>query len=178
MAITINDWMVYIPVVIVIIIAIMGYLVSKSAVGKDGWYDQIKKSQLNPKGWVFGFIWFILYIFIAIVWARANYYLQPGGPGISSRTPEQVQNIYVAVNVLFVINIIANLAWSFLFFGDGNFIYSFIAILIMIVTVIFLIYYLRYDWLSILLLTCYLIWLFFALYLNFYVLRHNKVIHT
>lgn len=178
MAISINDWMVYTPIIIVIIIAIMGYLVTRSATAINGWYSMIEKAKLNPPNWVFGFVWFILYVFIAIVWARANYYLQPGGPGIKGKSEEEIAKIYIYTNVFFVINIILNLAWSFLFFGDGNFIYAFIVIIFMILSVIFLIYYLSYDWINIVLLTCYLIWLIFALYLNFYVLRHNQVVYT
>lgn len=176
MAITINDWMVYMPIVLIIIVAIMSYLVTRTAVSSEGWYQYIKKAPLSPPNWIFGFVWILLYIFIAIVWARANYYFQPGAKHPPGYTSEQANKVYNYINVLFVINIVLNLAWSFLFFGDGNFVAAFIIILLMIFSLILIIYYVRYDWISLSLMVIYLAWLIFALYLNWYALRHNLLV--
>jgi translocator protein len=157
-----SNWTVYVPILIVVIIAVFGYIATRRATAPDGWYQQINKPPLNPPNWVFGVAWAILYVLIAVTWARANYMIADVGT-------------YDAVNWLFVINMMLNLAWSFFFFGDGNVIAGIVIIILMIGTVVALLWFLRDDVWSIVFMTIYLAWLVFALYLNIAVLMRNNI---
>lgn len=65
------------------------------------WYEALQKPPLNPPGWVFGLVWSILYLAIAVsgwlVWRARSGWSAPLS--------------------LWAVQLGLNAAWSFLFFG-------------------------------------------------------------
>ena len=77
----------------VILAAFIGSMASATA-GTDAWYLTLNKSQLNPPSYIFGLVWPILYILMMI-----SAFLT-----------------YRKVFSVFLIQLIFNAAWSWLFF--------------------------------------------------------------
>ena len=130
---------------------IIGGLASSNA-ADDIWYQGLIKSQLNPPGYIFGIVWPILYILMSIS---------------AFRTFNQTKN-------LFLIQLLFNAIWSWLFFA---FQMPFIALMN-----IWLLIYLNIklnlkmfyqDRLSGILFIPYVLWLFFASYLNLFIVFNN-----
>ena len=135
----------------VIIALIIGGLASSNA-ADDVWYQALIKSPLNPPGYVFGIVWPILYLLMSIS---------------AFRTFNETKN-------LFLIQLLFNALWSWLFFA---FQMPFVALLN-----IWLLIYLNIkinlkmfyqDKLSGLLFIPYVLWLFFASYLNLFIVLNN-----
>ena len=134
----------YILPLLVILTSIIGSL-ANLYINSDGWYEELIKSPLNPPSYVFGIVWPILYVIMAFV---------------SFRVADKIA-------LIFIIQLIFNAAWSWLFFY-----FHFpevalidIAILIYLNQRILLIINKESRILSYLYLP-YLIWLFFAAFLN------------
>ena len=65
------------------------------------WFTQIQKPSFNPPSWVFAPVWICLYIMIGIA----------GGILWTMRVE------YPAVFYVYLIQLVLNFAWSFIFFG-------------------------------------------------------------
>jgi benzodiazapine receptor len=137
--------------VYVILALIIGGLASSNT-ADDVWYQTLIKSPLNPPGYVFGIVWPILYLLMSIS---------------AFRTFDETKD-------LFLIQLLFNTLWSWLFFA---FQMPFIALLN-----IWLLIYLNIkinlkmfyqDKLSGLLFIPYVLWLFFASYLNLFIVLNN-----
>ena len=135
----------------VILALIIGGLASSNT-ADDVWYQTLNKSPLNPPGYVFGIVWPILYLLMSIS---------------AFRTFNETKN-------LFLIQLLFNALWSWLFFA---FQMPFVALLN-----IWLLIYLNIkinlqmfyqDKLSGLLFIPYILWLFFASYLNLFIVLNN-----
>ncbi len=135
----------------VILALIIGGLASSNT-ADDVWYQDLIKSPLNPPGYVFGIVWPILYLLMSIS---------------AFRTFNETKN-------LFLIQLIFNAFWSWLFFA---FQMPFVALLN-----IWLLIYLNIrlnlkmfyqDKLSGFLFIPYVLWLFFASYLNLFIVLNN-----
>tara|TARA_B100000902_G_scaffold395453_1_gene454066 strand:- start:2247 stop:2690 length:444 start_codon:yes stop_codon:yes gene_type:complete len=135
----------------VILALIVGGLASSNT-ADDLWYQQLAKSSLNPPGYVFGIVWPILYLLMSIS---------------AFRTFNETKK-------LFLTQLLFNALWSWLFF-------AFQMPLIALVN-IWLLIYLNFklnlkmfyqDKLSGLLFIPYVIWLFFASYLNLFIVINN-----
>lgn len=131
------------------------------------WYSLLVRSPLEPPGYVFSIVWTIIYLLMAYSWVRVNYVLQEKNDGKS----------YMIFNILFLINVILNGAWSVLFFNSGGDIQTIngclVILLFMIITVIGLLYFCKDSISSFICLFIYLLWLCFAFYLNFYIVYYN-----
>ena len=134
----------YILPLLVILTSIIGSL-ANIYINADGWYLSLVKSPLNPPSYVFGIVWPILYAIMAFVSFKA------------------AKNI----SILFILQLLANAAWSWIFF-------YFHAPLIALIDISVLIY-LNQKIISILrgeslllfyLYLPYLVWLSFAAFLN------------
>jgi tryptophan-rich sensory protein len=134
----------YILPLLVILTSVIGSL-ANVYINSDDWYANIVKSPLNPPSFVFGIVWPILYAIMAFV---------------SFKMADKISNLFIA-------QLIANAAWSWMFF-------YFHAPVIALVDIIVLIY-LNQKILKILkgestvlfyLYLPYLIWLSFAAFLN------------
>ena len=134
----------YILPLLVILTSIIGSLANLN-INSDGWYEELIKSPLNPPSYVFGIVWPILYVIMAFV---------------SFRVADKIA-------LIFIIQLIFNAAWSWLFFyfhfpevaliDIAILIYLNQRILLMINKESRILFYLYLP---------YLIWLFFAAFLN------------
>ena len=134
----------YILPLLVILTSVIGSL-ANVYINSDDWYANLVKSSLNPPSFVFGIVWPILYAIMAFV---------------SFKMADKISNLFIA-------QLIANAAWSWMFF-------YFHAPVIALVDIIVLIY-LNQKILKIFkgestvlfyLYLPYLIWLSFAAFLN------------
>ena len=134
----------YILPLLVILTSIIGSLANLN-INSDGWYEELIKSPLNPPSYVFGIVWPILYVVMAFV---------------SFRVADKIA-------LIFIIQLIFNAAWSWLFFYFHFPVVALIdiAILIYLNQKILLIINKESRILFYLYLP-YLIWLFFAAFLN------------
>jgi benzodiazapine receptor len=135
----------------VVLALIIGGLASSNT-SDDLWYQALNKSSLNPPGYVFGIVWPILYLLMSIS---------------AFRTFNETKD-------LFLIQLLINALWSWIFFA---FQMPFVALLN-----IWLLIYLNIkinlkmfyqDKLSGLLFIPYVLWLFFASYLNLFIVLNN-----
>jgi translocator protein len=146
---------------------LVGCIVASFAPGVVGarfepgeWYAQLAKSPLTPPGWVFPIAWTTLYITIGV----ALYVMLIHTSGRERRIPLAV----------FVIQLVLNGAWSWLFFGChavGAALIEIGALWISIAAMGFA--FARHSRFAGKLLLPYLAWVSFATYLNFEIWRAN-----
>ena len=129
----------------------MGGLASSNT-ADDIWYQELVKSSLNPPGYVFGIVWPILYLLMSIS---------------AFRTFNETKN-------LFLIQLLFNAIWSWLFFAFQMPLIALLNIWLLIYLNIKLNLKMFYqDKLSALLFIPYVIWLLFASYLNLFIVLNN-----
>ena len=115
---------------------------SLSSTQIDSWYFSLNKAPLNPPGYVFGIVWPILYLLMAIVgYINSNQIFKP-----------------------FVIQLFLNGVWSWLFFAWHLPLVALINILLLISVNVYI--FRKLDTGSKLMHLPYLVWLSFATYLN------------
>ena len=134
----------YILPLLVVLASIIGS-VANIYINSDNWYDELIKSPLNPPSYIFGFIWPILYIIMGLV---------------SFKIADKIA-------ILFIMQLILNATWSWLFFyfhapiialiDIGILIYLNHKILMIIKDESLALFYLYLP---------YLVWLAFAAFLN------------
>jgi tryptophan-rich sensory protein len=117
------------------------------------WYDRLIKPALTPPGWVFAWVWTLLYTLMGVaawlVWKRFGYKEASLSLG------------------LFILQLGLNALWSYLFFGLKNPGLAFLDIIVLwLVILATLIAFFRHYRPSGLLLLPYLLWVSFAVYLN------------
>ncbi len=136
---------------LVLVTSIIGSIANIN-ITSDSWYDELIKSPLNPPGFVFGIVWPILYLLMAIVSFQAS---------------EKIWK-------LFILQLILNAAWSWIFFYFQAPIIALLDIVFLIVINLKILSQLRS--LSTLLFSLYLpylLWLFFAAFLNISIIYLN-----
>ena len=119
------------------------------------------QSSLTPAPIIFRIVWPILYtsMFISMLIYILSY-----------------QNRWWISNgfIFFIIQLLLNLSWPYLYFNLNRYCLSFILILLLIISVIITMYFFyRVNKISSLILLPYLIWLLFASYLNMYICKNN-----
>jgi len=135
----------------VILALIIGSLASSNT-ADDVWYQALIKSPLNPPGYVFGIVWPILYLLMSIS---------------AFRTFNKTKN-------LFLIQLLFNALWSWLFFAFQMPLVALLNIWLLIylnIKINLKMFYI--DKLSGLLFIPYILWLFFASYLNLFIVFNN-----
>jgi len=134
----------YILPLLVILTSVIGSL-ANVYINSDTWYEELIKSPFNPPSYVFGIVWPILYAIMAFV---------------SFKMAEKI-------STLFILQLLANAAWSWIFF-------YFHAPLIALIDISVLIY-LNLKIISVIKIESpilfymylpYLVWLSFAAFLN------------
>jgi len=138
-------------VIAVILAAIIGSLASTQA-SSDLWYLSLNKSELNPPSYVFGIVWPILYVLMMISAYLAS------------------KKIYG----VFLIQLVFNAAWSWLFFRFQMPLISLIDIYLLIALNLYittLMY--RENKLAFILFIPYVLWISFASYLNLFIVINN-----
>jgi len=126
----------------------------------DDWYTALSKPSWNPPNRIFGPVWSILYLLIAIsvwlVWSKEG------------------SHAVILPLIVFLLQLILNAAWSWLFFGLHELGYAFIEIVVLwVVIVLNIILFWRIYPLSGILLLPYLAWVTFASVLNYTIWRLN-----
>lgn len=123
------------------------------------WYPFLNKSELTPPAFVFPIAWSIIYLCIGI--SIGLVYISD-----SQKRKELIK--------LFCIQLFFNFAWSFLFFYLKNPLLGFIDILILdIFVTIYVVKSYSENKVSSILFWPYMIWIYFATYLNGYILLNN-----
>ena len=117
------------------------------------WYEALNKPFFNPPNYIFGIVWPILYVLMAMV------------------SFLQAQNIFK----LYVMQIILNGLWSWLFFVFQSTAFAFLDIVLLIFLNILILKQLRETkaWVSVLLYMPYVFWICFASALNLAILVLN-----
>ena len=138
-------------VIAVILGAMIGSLASTPA-SCDLWYLSLNKSELNPPSYVFGIVWPILYVLMMI-----SAYLA-----------------YKKIYGIFLIQLVFNAAWSWLFFRFQMPLISLIDIYLLVALNLYitaLMY--RENKLAFILFIPYVLWISFASYLNLFIVINN-----
>ena len=148
--------------------AIGGFATANSV---DTWYLTLRKSPLNPPGWVFGPVWTMLYTFMGIAlyraWMsvrRAPVAAEGGGVGVTGASSE------VAARVSFTpfwTQLALNTAWSLVFFGLRQPLGALVTLVALLLGIVATIRsFGRVDRPAAWLLVPYAVWVTFAGYLN------------
>lgn len=129
----------------------IGSIATSSSV--ETWYPTLTQPPLTPPSAVFGPVWTVLYVTLAIsVWRFWRL------PATRARR---------AALILFTCQLVLNLAWSFLFFGARS---PLLGLVDIVVLMIFIVATMRAFWPldrpAALLLVPYALWVGFATYLN------------
>ncbi|HRK18129.1 MAG TPA: tryptophan-rich sensory protein [Hyphomicrobiaceae bacterium] len=138
--------------------AIVFAMATTGALFRPGaWYQSLAKPSWTPPNWLFGPVWMLLYIMIAI----AGWRVWLAG-GMS------------AAIVVWGINIIANGLWSYLMFGINRIDLAFYDIVVLWLTIAaFIVLAWPLDRTAALLFVPYLIWVSYASALNLTIWRIN-----
>jgi tryptophan-rich sensory protein len=127
----------------------------------DEWYTALSKPSWNPPNWLFGPVWSVLYILMAIsawlVWRE-----------------EGLLGAIVPLSI-FILQLVLNAAWSWLFFGLHELGIAFVEIVTLWVAIVVnIILFWRLKPISGILLIPYLLWVTFASVLNYTLWRLNR----
>jgi len=124
------------------------------------WYASLVKPSWNPPNYLFGPVWTVLYVLMAVaawlVWRKADF--SGAGPALT----------------LFVVQLALNALWSYLFFGQHRpdiAFFDIVALWVAIVVVAALFW--KVDDVAGGLMVPYVLWVTFASYLNFVLWRLN-----
>ncbi|GAB4396756.1 MAG: TspO/MBR family protein [Microscillaceae bacterium] len=135
---------------------LVGFLASYATQSSvDSWYPTLQKPAFNPPNWVFAPVWISLYVMMGLsfffVWNR-------GG---------SQKRIQIAL-AWFLVQLVLNAAWSFVFFGWQSPFWGLLDIsLLFVVLIITIILFFRVSRWGGLLLLPYLFWVGFAAILNY-----------
>lgn len=139
--------------VIVFTTQLAGVLSSLSSGNAGQIYTSLNKPPLSPPGWLFGVIWPVLYLLMGI--AAYIIYLTP-------QTPRREK----AIN-LYWVQLFVNFLWPIVFFRFEWFWISVLVILLLdVLVLITTIWFFRINKIAGYLMIPYLLWIFFATYLN------------
>lgn len=122
-------------------------------------YQNINRPKLAPPGYIFPIVWTILYVLMGI----SSYLIHRSNH----------KNKETAL-IIYYFQLLINFSWPIFFFNYQNFLLALAILFILNILVIVLIkvtYSINY--LASYLLIPYLIWILFALYLNFWIFIHN-----
>ena len=123
------------------------------------WFPELIKPPWNPPAWLIGPVWTILYVLIGIsawrVWETGQFWGLPG--------------------LLFTVQLVLNIGWSWFFFGQRRPDLAMIEIVFLWLSILgMLIVFARLDRVSGWLLLPYLLWVSFASVLNFSIWILNR----
>ena len=123
------------------------------------WYPTLTKPNFSPPGWIFAPVWITLYFLMGVslylIWINKA---KDNGKSL----------------ILFAIQLILNVLWSFMFFGLKSPLYGLIDILILLVAIILTILFsYKISVLAAILLVPYLVWVSFATILNYNIFLLN-----
>lgn len=148
--------------IVTFIAATIGAIASVDA---GDFYSQLEKPSWAPPGWLFGPVWTVLYLLMGVaawlVWRE------------SDNLNASLRRIHAALTV-FVMQLILNALWSWLFFAWHLGGWAFVDIVVLWIFIGFtLVGFLRVNKLAALLMAPYLLWVLFAAILNYAVWQMN-----
>jgi len=126
----------------------------------NGWFATLEKPSFNPPNWLFGPVWSVLFLMMAVsawlVWRRFRF---AGAP---------------AAITAFIVQLIANVMWSVLFFGlhSPSMAFGCICVLWLLIAITIMLFWKKSP-LAGALLVPYLAWVTFASVLNFSIWQLN-----
>jgi len=125
------------------------------------WYATLEKPSFNPPGWVFAPAWTTLFLLMGIalyiIWNR----------GLEN------EKVKLAV-IIFAVQLILNILWSILFFGLKFPFLAFLEIILLwLVILVNIVKFYNISKPAGLLLMPYIVWVSFAVILNFFIFRLN-----
>jgi len=139
--------------------AILGSIFTTPAI--PTWYEGLRKPDLAPPNWVFAPVWTILYLLMGI----SLFFILNVGP--------ERRHVREPV-VIFGVQLVLNILWSYLFFGMQSPLLGLIGIVALwMMTGLTIVSFFKVSKLAAMLLVPYLIWVSFASYLNYALLILN-----
>ena len=127
-----------------------------------GWYAGLVKPSFNPPNWIFGPVWTLLYVMMAVAFWRV---LQNAPTGVGRQRAIRVFCVQMALNAF----------WSVAFFGLHNPPLALVVVVILELTILATIrLFLRQDRLAGWLLVPYAAWVAFATALNVAIVALNS----
>ncbi len=143
-----NIKMIAISIAIPLVFGLIGTLI-----GNPSNFSEIVKPSFAPPGFLFPIVWTILYILM----------------GVSSYMIYKDNNYSInAALIIYLIQLVVNMLWTFFFFNLKWYLFSFIWIILLIVLVIVMIYkFIKINKVAGYIQIPYLIWITFASVLNF-----------
>ncbi len=125
------------------------------------WYQSLAKPSWNPPGWVFGPVWTMLYIMMGVaawlIWKHSGF--SGAGPALW----------------IFLVQLVLNGLWSYLFFGLRSPFTAFMEILVLWAAILLtVILFWRIRSLAGILILPYIAWVSFASVLNYTIWKMNS----
>jgi translocator protein len=147
-----SSWKLIIAIVLCEGVGILSAFFSKTA--NNPWFETLVKPSWNPPAYLFGPVWTILYLLMAIalwiVW--------------KSDTTQPKRNIATSA---FIVQLLLNFWWSILFFRFHSPLFALLDIVALLVAIVFMInHFSKISKLAAWLLVPYLLWVSFATILN------------
>jgi len=125
------------------------------------WYAELLKPSFSPPNWIFAPVWTILFILMGI----AVWFIWQKGIG-----QKMVKNAVT----FFGIQLVLNILWSFLFFTFHSPLLAFIDITILLVLIVLITKdFFKISKIAGYLMVPYVLWVFFALFLNLFIVFLN-----
>lgn len=129
--------------------------------GPGSWYETLTKPSWNPPNWLFGPVWTMLYILIAV----SGWLVWREGPSPQVRT----------ALIVFAVQLVLNAAWSWLFFGLHRMEVALVEIVLLLGTIVVMILlFLPISRAAGMMLVPYALWVSFATVLNATLWRLNS----
>lgn len=155
------DW--WVPILIVLVIAIIAIVLSYTAI-RFGWYNKLEKPYLYYNGWVYSPIWYLIYGLVMFSWIRLI--TDPCNNRVGHR---------ILIHVLFLLQLLFMLGWiiELFYYRDitGSMVYLFLSITLLVILILLSIS----DPLSLFFLILFLSWLLYLLYMTWQLKRLNPV---
>lgn len=143
----------WLALVFFLVLVVGGGLLIGSLSTPDGWYAALQKPWFNPPNWIFGPVWTVLYVLIAIAGWR-----------VWMRKGEMGTGVPLAI---WSLQLVANFLWSPAFFSAHRIGLALAIICILLVSIVaFIAATGRRDAYSAALFVPYLLWVSFATVLN------------
>lgn len=148
----------------IVLLGSLSGLLSNSGYG-NRWFAALDLPAITPPGWVFGTVWPILYICLGLSLAMVLHARGAKGRGFAL--------------TLFLVQLVANFAWSPLFFGAHQVTSAFyLIVFILMVTIATAFAFAPIRKAAAWLLVPYMVWLSFAAILNFQIDQRNPDAET
>ena len=144
-------------VVLSFVVGYLSRLLQSSSM--ETWYPDLYKSSLTPPGYIFSLVWGVLYLLM----------------GISAGLVWSMRTLYSwLLTILFVVQLIINLAWSFTFFWMKSPVAGLVVLVLLFVCVVlYVVGCYKQSRAAALMNIPYVVWLLYAMFLNSYIVMNN-----